>query len=718
MGSLSRDGAVGKLDGLRWTGRRDRAAIWTLRALCHEGLWRTFQPETHRMRNAVYRAIGMELDLLDTPTDPAGFRDKLHRRLAVLERRWRGRDGLTPARTRGVRSRTRPSAAAEANVARVATLLELSDVEGLLLALAVLSSVEPALEECMRALDDIGLSGLRGLCELAAVMLDRPSGAVSKSLARERMLARSGLVRVEYSITRDDVSLQMDAAVLDALVRPARGQEELLGRLLCPAPAAAIDLDQYPHLTADLEMTVPYLRDAVHGGRAGVNVLLWGPPGTGKTELSRALPARVGGSGYEVADVELDGNPAGRHGRLARYLLCQELLRRGGRSLVLFDEIEDVFLDPLHSLRDAGGGREKALINRLLEENPIPTVWIANEISHMDPAVIRRFDLVIHVRRPPRAVRRSMLGYYLGDLPVRQDWLDRIASDERLAPADVSRAARVVASAADRGSDGVEAAFERVVEGSLRARGFKPRPMAAGETADYDLSLLNSPIDVSGVVAAIAREGRGTLCLYGPPGTGKTCLAHHLARALDRPLLLRRASDLLGPYVGQTEAAIASMFEQAQEDDAVLLLDEADGFLRDRRGAQQSWEVTQVNELLVGIERFGGVFVAATNLIDGLDPAVFRRFALKVRFDPLTAEQRQRLFRRLCEDVGVAGSQAETLSARAVVARLDGLTPGDFAAARARSVLAPPGSVELLATGLGEDLALRAPVARAVGFRG
>jgi len=703
---------------MRWTGRRDRTALWTLRALGHEGLWRSFVPETHRVRSTVYRAIGLEANLDEGLVDSSLFRDKLRRRLAVLERSWRDRDGLAPGEGPTVRPRMQPSAVAEANVAHLAALLDLSDAEGLLLALAVLSSVEPALEECMRAMDDIGLSGVRGLCELAGVMLGRPAGAVSRALARERILARSGLVRVDYSITRDDVSLQMDSAVLDALVRPARDREELLARLLCPAPPAAVDLDQYPHLAADLAMAVPYLRDAVAGRRAGVNVLLWGPPGTGKTELSRALPEAIDSSGYQVADVDLEGSPANRYGRLARYLLSQELLRRGGSTLVLFDEVEDVFLDPLHALRDTGGGREKALVNRLLEQNPIPAVWIANEIDHLDPAVIRRFDLVIHVRRPPRAVRRSMLEHYLGELPVRAGWLDRIAGDERLAPADVSRAARVIASAADGGSDGVEAAFERVVEGNLRARGFRPMAAAPGDAVDYDLSLLNTPVDIAGVVTAIAREGRGTLCLHGPPGTGKTCLAHHLSRALDRPLLLRRASDLLGPYVGQTEAAIASMFEQAREDDAVLLLDEADGFLRDRRGAQQSWEVTQVNELLVGIERFDGVFVAATNLIDGLDPAVFRRFALKVRFDPLTAEQRQRLFRRLCSDVGIAGTSEEVERARAIVDRLAGLTPGDFAAARGRSVLAPPGSVEQLASGLGEDLALRGPAPRTVGFRG
>lgn len=100
-----------------------------------------------------------------------------------------------------------------------------------------------------------------------------------------------------------------------------------------------------------------------------------------------------------------------------------------------------------------------------------------------------------------------------------------------------------------------------------------------------------------------------------------------------------RASDLLDKYVGETEQRIAAMFEAAQDEGAVLLLDEADSFLSDRLGAGQAWEVTQTNEFLTQLEAFDGVFFATTNLIDRLDPAVLRRFSHKVRFDVLTAQQ-------------------------------------------------------------------------------
>jgi transitional endoplasmic reticulum ATPase len=79
--------------------------------------------------------------------------------------------------------------------------------------------------------------------------------------------------------------------------------------------------------------------------------------------------------------------------------------------------------------------------------------------------------------------------------------------------------------------------------------------------------------------------GAATMLFYGPPGTGKTALARYLADRMDRECKVVRASDLLGPYVGMTEANIAEVFRDAKRDDAVLVIDEADSFLFPREMA-------------------------------------------------------------------------------------------------------------------------------------
>ena len=95
---------------------------------------------------------------------------------------------------------------------------------------------------------------------------------------------------------------------------------------------------------------------------------------------------------------------------------------------------------------------------------------------------------------------------------------------------------------------------------------------------------------------------QASFCLYGPSGTGKSQLARHIADELGKPILIKRASDLLDKYVGETEKLMAKMFDEALDEDAVLLLDEADSYLSDRSRASQHWEISQKNELLTQME--------------------------------------------------------------------------------------------------------------------
>jgi len=193
-------------------------------------------------------------------------------------------------------------------------------------------------------------------------------------------------------------------------------------------------------------------------------------------------------------------------------------------------------------------------------------------------------------------------------------------------------------------------------------------------------------MDLRQVVEAITRERRASVCLYGPPGTGKTCWVQHLANRMQVQILAARASDLLGCYVGETEKNIASLFVTARDEGALLFLDEADSFLQDRlSGVRRSFEITQVNELLVQMEAFDGVFVCATNIMDSLDRAALRRFAVKIEFRPLLRDARWSMFQLLVP--AVRGDRA----LRAALDRLDGLTPGDFATVARQARLAEGG---------------------------
>jgi transitional endoplasmic reticulum ATPase len=247
-----------------------------------------------------------------------------------------------------------------------------------------------------------------------------------------------------------------------------------------------------------------------------------------------------------------------------------------------------------------------------------------------------------------------------------------------MAHAVLSRAARVAGLVDDADAG---ATVQRVVDGVLRVVAGPKRAGLAASPIVYDVAFANASIDIAALATALSRShGRVRACLYGPPGAGKTAFVRHAAERADKKLIVKRMSDLLSCWVGATEQLIARMFEQARDEDAVLLLDEADGLLRSREGAQQSWEVTQTNELLTQMEAFEGAFFCATNLVDALDHAAFRRFDVKVRFDPLTRAQRRALFGRAFarEIDDVTGHRID---------RLDGLCAGHFSAVSRRLAL-------------------------------
>ncbi|MBS0461434.1 MAG: AAA family ATPase, partial [Proteobacteria bacterium] len=504
-------------------------------------------------------------------------------------------------------------------------------------------------------------------------------------LAEGRMLRLCGLFE---NINLDEIleralPCMVTTRWVTLLTAPRLSAERLLRHLLRRPPKATLNLSDFAHV-AQTEVVVAYLRQALERNQRGVNVLIHGAPGTGKTQFVRSCAAALGTTLYEVPNEDDDGDPVSGARRFGAFAVCQRILSQRRGQLLLFDEVEDVFggdadcdipgLRLIRTRRNPESLR-KSWINETLETNPVPAFWACNQIGGLDPAFVRRFDLVVEFRMPGRAVRRRMIDRYFRRGDISEACAERLSAIPVLAPAQVERAARVTRALGAGNVAQRDAQVEGIVQSSLLAMGHPRVRPAVALPGHYDPAFLNADRDLSALAQALRTRPAARLCLYGAPGTGKTAYAHHLGRVLDQPVLVRRASDLLDMYVGGTEANISAAFEQARDDGAILVIDEADGFLRDRAGAQRNFEVTQVNELLTQMEAFDGLFVASTNLVDTLDAAALRRFDFKVRFDCLRRDQRSALLARIC---GIADGDlpAATL---ATLDRLNHLTPGDFA---------------------------------------
>ncbi|MGZ5786988.1 MAG: ATP-binding protein, partial [Ramlibacter sp.] len=319
---------------------------------------------------------------------------------------------------------------------------------------------------------------------------------------------------------------------------------------------------------------------------------------------------------------------------------------------------------------------------QILESNAVPTIWITNRIEQIDPAFRRRFAYHLELKSPPPGAREGLVRKTLEGVMVSDAFVGKLTERKGLTPAQIRTAVRFAGLASDGGGSAMESLIERQLRNSDQALGTRSQDAGARlSVTTYDLDMLNveTRFEVPRIVAALKARGHGTLCFYGAPGTGKTALAEHIAKSLDRPLLIKQASDLMSKFVGETEQNMAGMFREAENEKAVLLLDEADSFLQDRRGAQRTYEVTEVNEMLQGMERFNGIFVCTTNLMDRIDQAALRRFTFKIKFKPLTTAQREKMFvtEALAGDVSLLTGEA-----RARLAKLEQLCPGDFAAVK------------------------------------
>jgi len=138
--------------------------------------------------------------------------------------------------------------------------------------------------------------------------------------------------------------------------------------------------------------------------------------------------------------------------------------------------------------------------------------------------------------------------------------------------------------------------------------------------------------------------------------------------------------------------------------------------LQDRRGAQRTYEVTEVNEMLQGMERYHGIFICTTNLLDRIDQAALRRFTFKIKFKPLSSAQREAMF--VTEALaGQAAQLTEAMQSR--LRKLEQLCPGDFAAVKRQTdILATEFSAEEFLEQLEAEHRIKPEVrdARGIGF--
>jgi transitional endoplasmic reticulum ATPase len=428
------------------------------------------------------------------------------------------------------------------------------------------------------------------------------------------------------------------------------------------------------------------------------HILLYGPPGTGKTSYARGLVKALKLPAYEIIRDEENTTQK----RRAAIMACLNMTNQEKGSLIVVDEADNILNTQL-SWFFRGETQDKGWLNQLLEEPGARMVWVTNAIDNIEESVLRRFAFSLQFK-PFTRRQRVLLWETILKSHKTENWLEgaeliELAKKYKVSAGAISLVVKKALETKSASKKEFKLALTLALEAhqTLLNQGEKPVDKNQIEKA-YSLEGLNIEGEVDAMISQLKafdhylRQAEKdqiknmNLLFYGAPGTGKSELARHIAGLLDREIIVKRASDLQDPYVGMTERYIREAFDQAEREDALLIIDEADTFLFQRERAVRSWEVSFTNEFLTQMERFRGVLICTTNRLSGLDQASIRRFNYKIKFNLLTSGGNIVLYRKLLSPLVKTPISNET---EASLKSITDLAPGDFKVVRDRFSFIP-----------------------------
>ncbi|WP_294430278.1 AAA family ATPase [uncultured Treponema sp.] len=430
-------------------------------------------------------------------------------------------------------------------------------------------------------------------------------------------------------------------------------------------------------------------------GDDSANILLYGAAGSGKTEFAKSIVKACGMNAIRFKNSYETENST--EAAISAINSCLAIKRKN--TVFIIDEAESILeTKPVDGL--FGTVCRKASVNKIFERCQNKVIWIVNYTNRMDDSTKRRFTYSVKFDKMSEKNMEEIALSRLSTLPCSSNLKKRLltlCSKYDVTGASVGNMMTVMNSLNEKDEEKIENTIKKVLESNSTLL-YGQAKMREKTKSSYDISVLNSTVPAEEIVEMVenakayaqkndtGEEGIRML-FYGLSGTGKTEFARYISQKLGKKILLKRASDIISKYVGDTEKNISEAFNEAEQNDMILLFDEADSFFRDREHAQYEWEITKVNEFLTQMEEFKGILICTTNLRKIMDKAMLRRFHICTEFKALNRDGIEKLLKRYFPSIIFNEKQVDSLD------RYDSVTPGDFGSISGRVRFMAPAKV-------------------------
>jgi len=424
-------------------------------------------------------------------------------------------------------------------------------------------------------------------------------------------------------------------------------------------------------------------------------ILLFGPPGTGKTYIMRALANELRAGFFYIKASQILSPYPGQSAQTIEKMFT--IAKKHTPAILFFDEIDNIASN--REVQDSETGRQ--ILSTLLSEmdgfqkiEGVVIVGATNMPQFLDPSIMRsgRFDKIIYIPLPNLQGRKKILQYYFKKLPITSDVdYQKLAEiTDRYSGADIKNLSENVArEAADEATGKGKVLKINMADIIALVKVTKPSTSLAqidkynAFKVDYERRTHNTQVedttnkvtveDVVGLDDAKRalheavevpilhpellkkydiQNIKGIL-LFGPPGTGKTMLMRAVTNELGDVHLITLSGNEISKY--GPERAIESIrqtFDRAKENaPAIVFIDEIDAVVpaRDQASEKGVQFTGEFLEQLDGIKSdYNIVMVATTNRPDVLDPALLRpgRIDKIIYVGPPNKEERLAIFQK------------------------------------------------------------------------